>query len=121
MQGLARITACLFVISSLFPLAAGLLTSDPPRWLGVADVVLAALLAGAALTLASRAGTRSEDADLASGYRLVRMVAYGIPWLLALFFLAGSRINWQVMVIGLAWRAFLLVMMAPHLTRRAGS
>jgi len=36
-----------------------------------------------------------------------------------LFFLAGSRVNWQVMVIGLAWRAFLLVMVAPALTRRS--
>ena len=73
----------------------------------------------AALTLASRTGHAMSEADLASGFRLVRSVAYGIPCLLALFFLAGSRVNWQVMVVGLAWRAFLLVMVSPALTRRS--
>jgi hypothetical protein len=118
MRRLRRITAVLFVVSSLFPVVAGLLPADPPRWLGVADVIVAALLAAAALTLAGRTGPMSE-ADLASGFRLVRFVAYGIPCLLVLFFLAGSRVNWQVMVIGLAWRAFLLVMVSPALTRRS--
>ena len=118
MRGLRRITAVLFVVSSLFPVVAGLLPADPPRWLGVADVIVAALLAGAALTLAGRAGHATSDADLASGFRLVRFVAYGIPCLLVLFFLAGARVHWQVMVIGLAWRTFLLVMVSPFLAKR---
>jgi len=119
MRGLRRITAVLFVVSSLFPVVAGLLAANPPRWLGIADVIVAALLAAGALTLAGRAGHITSEADLASGFRLVRFVAYGIPCLLVLFFLAGSRVNWQVMVIGLEWRAFLLVMVAPALTRRS--
>ena len=118
MQRLARLTGWLFVVSSLFPVSAGLLPDDPPRWLGVADVIVAALLAGAALTLAGRAGHATSDADLASGFRLVRFVAYGIPCLLVLFFLAGARVHWQVMVIGLAWRTFLLVMVSPFLAKR---
>jgi hypothetical protein len=118
MPRLARITAWLFAVSSLFPLVAAWLPGRPPRWLGIADVVAAALLAAAALTLASRDGGAVSDADIASGYRLVRVVAYVIPCLLVLFFAAGARVNWQVLVIGLAWRAFLLVMVAPHLARR---
>ena len=117
MRGLRPITAGLFVASSLFPIVSACLPPDQPRWLGVADVTVAALLAAAALTLAGRAGHATSDADLATGSRLVRFVAYGIPCLLVLFFVAGSRVNWQVMVIGLAWRAFLLVMVAPALTR----
>ena len=119
MRGLRPITAGLFVVSSLFPIVAACLPPDPPRWLGVADVTVAALLAAAALTLAGRTGHATSDADLATGFRLVRFVAYGIPCLLVLFFLAGSRVNWQVLVIGLGWRAFLLVMVAPSLARRS--
>ena len=63
MWRLARLTGWLFVVSSLFPVSAGLLPDDPPRWLGVADVIVAALLAGAALTLAGRAGHATSDAD----------------------------------------------------------
>jgi hypothetical protein len=117
MPPLARITACLFVISSLFPVVAGFLPADPPRWLGVADVALAALLAISALMLVSKAGRGGTD--LASGYRLVRLVSYLIPCLLALFFAAGARVKWEVLVIGLCWRAFLLVMVAPYLARRS--
>jgi hypothetical protein len=117
MRGLPRLTGGLFVVSSLFPMAAAWLPAGPPRWLGVADVGVAALLAASALTLASQAGGAMSDADIASGYRLVRVVAYVIPCLLVLFFVAGGRVNWQVLVIGLAWRAFLLVMVAPHLTK----
>ena len=47
------------------------------------------------------------------------MVAYVIPCLLVLFFAVGARVNWQVLVIGLGWRAFLLVMVAPSLARRS--
>lgn len=118
MRGLPRITGGLFVVSSLFPMVVAWLPPGPPRWLGIADVVVAALLAAAALTLAGRDGGAVSDADIASGYRLVRVVAYVIPCLLVLFFAAGARVNWQVLVIGLAWRAFLLVMVAPHLARR---
>ena len=118
MRGLPRLTAGLFVVSSLFPIVAAWLPPGPRRWLGVADVVVAALLAAAALALASRSGGAVSGADVASGYRLVRGVAYVIPCLLVLFFAAGARVNWQLLVIGLAWRAFLLVMVAPHLVKK---
>jgi len=119
MRGLPRLASGLFVVSSLFPVVAAWLPSDPPRWLGVADVVVAGLLAAATLALASPAGGAVSDADVAAGYRLVRVVAYVIPCLLALFFAVGARANWQVLVIGLGWRAFLLVMVAPSLARRS--
>ena len=70
MRGLRRITAVLFVVSSLFPVVAGLLAANPPRWLGIADVIVAALLAAGALTLAGRAGHITSEADLASGFAL---------------------------------------------------
>ena len=113
---LSRVTTALFVISSAFPVVAGLWNvPTPPRWLGVADVTVAAMLAVAALLLVTRAPSQPADRELAAGFRAVRAVAGIIPVLLVLFFLAGNRLNWQVLVIGLAWRAWLFVYVAPHL------
>src|SRR4051812_45668459 len=103
------------MVSSLFPIAAGLLNfSSPPRWLGIADVTFAVMLVGAALLLATRV-PRPTDRDRAVGFGILRAIAGVIPALLLLFFVAGPRVNWQVLVIGLAWRAWLLVYVAPAL------
>lgn len=113
---LARVTASLFVVSALFPIAAGLLNlATPPRWLGMADVAVAAALAVAALLLATRAGPQPTERNLAAGFKISRAVAGVIPALLVLFFVAGHRVNWEVLVVGLAWRAWLLVYVAAHL------
>lgn len=118
---LARLTGTLFVVSSLFPIVAAWLPPDLPRWLGIADVIVAALLAASALALAGRTRAMPTEAALAAGFRVVRSVAYVIPILLAVFFLAESRIRWQVLVIGISWRAFLLVMVSPYLGKTSAS
>ena len=38
-----------------------------------------------------------------------------IPALLIVFFIAGDRIEWRVLVIGLAWRGWLLLYTLPYL------
>jgi hypothetical protein len=38
-----------------------------------------------------------------------------IPMLLVVFFLAGDRINWQVLIIGVACRGWLLLYTLPCL------
>jgi hypothetical protein len=45
-----------------------------------------------------------------------------IPALLAAYFLFGTRVNWTVLVLGLAWRAWLFLYTLPFLTAglRAG-
>ena len=112
---LARVAASLFVVSALFPITAGLLNlATPPRWLGTADVTVAAMLAVVALLLVTR-GPQPSDRDLAAGFRILRAAADAIPVLLVVFFVAGHRVNWEVLVIGLAWRAWLLVYVAAHL------
>jgi hypothetical protein len=47
------------------------------------------------------------------------------PALLIVFFVVGERTDWRVLVIGLAWRGWLLLYTLPYLisatrTRRAG-
>jgi hypothetical protein len=116
---LARVTTALFVVSSAFPVVAGLLNvPTPPRSLGIADVTVAAMLVVAAMVLVTRAPSPPADRELAAAFRAARAVAGIIPVLLVLFFLAGNRVNWQVLVIGLAWRGWLFVYIAPFLVAR---
>jgi hypothetical protein len=110
------VTTALFVLSTVFPVVAAVWNvPTPPRWLGVADVVVAGMLVVAAMALVTRARRSPSDGDMAAGFRASRAVAGAIPVLLALFFIAGDQINWQVLVIGLAWRGFLFVCVAPQL------
>ena len=38
-----------------------------------------------------------------------------MPVLIAAYFVVGSRLNWTVLVIGLAWRIWLLLYSMPYL------
>jgi hypothetical protein len=112
---LVRVTIGLFAVSTAFPVAAGLWHGSAPRWLGLVDVSVAAALVIAVLVLAARTPGQPSDRALAGGFRLSRAAAGVIPLLLALFFVVVDRINWPVLVIGLAWRGFLFVCVAPYL------
>jgi hypothetical protein len=121
---MARICIALFAISTLFPVAAGIyVTDDAPRWLGIADVLVAAILFLSAALLTSRNRNTVTDRDRVAALRASQIVAGILPVLLVLFFLLGDRINWKVLVIGLAWRGWLLLYTLPYLTaalRREG-
>ena len=78
-------------------------------------MTVAGMLAVAAMALVTRAQRSPSDGDMAAGFRSTRAVAGAIPVLLALFFLTGNQVNWQVLAIGLSWRAFLFVCVAPYL------
>src|SRR6476620_8890706 len=94
---LGRLCAALFVISAMFPVAASFYPADAPRWIGIADVGLAALLLTAAISLAMQMQERINDDDRLEAFRISQAVMSVIPILLALFFIAGSRIKWDVL------------------------
>ena len=112
---LGRLCIGLFLASGCFPVAASISTADAPRWLGFADVGIAGLLLSTAMMLAMRSRKRLSDRDRLSAFRISQTVIYVIPVLLFLFFIAAPRINWDVLVIGLAWRGWLLLYSLPHL------
>ncbi len=117
---LARACLILFAASTAFPLAAGFLNSDRPvKWLGIADVLVAAVLVGVAITVATRFQRSIRDEDRVVAFRISQSVSLAIPVFLVCFFLAGSRVNWQVMVIGLAWRAWLFLHVLPSVVAAA--
>ena len=107
-------SAGLFILSSLFPIAASLLRERRvPRWLGVADVGVAAILIVLALAIVARKPNRFAESVVAAGFRAYRGLANVLLVLLVLFFLVGDRVDWNILLPGLAWRAWLLVLALP--------
>jgi hypothetical protein len=106
----------LFAVSTTFPIVASVVrVARVPTWIGVVDVVVAALLLAAALTLAAR-GRPSDDMRTATtSLGLYRMTSHLTLALLALFFAVGARIDWTVLLVGLAWRFWLLWYVLPSL------
>lgn len=107
---LAVATAIVFVISSIFPVAAGL-SGNPesfPRLWGILDVVIAFILAAFAIVIAARF-ERGVTAEIKlAAYRTYRVLINAILVLLVVFLLGGDRVRWTIFLPGLAWRGWLL-------------
>jgi len=117
----ARACLPLFLVSAAFPVAASLL-DRPSRWLGLLDVAVAALFVCVALTLGIRYRERIETVDRAAAVEASQLILAVVPLLLALFFIVGDRLNWNALVIGLAWRVWLLLYVLPaFMAARRGS
>ncbi|MDP9322267.1 MAG: hypothetical protein M3P13_01425 [Acidobacteriota bacterium] len=115
-RSLGRLCFLLFAVSTAFLVVAGVRnTETPSRWLGLADVGVAALLVTVAFTVASRARSKVSDTDRLIAFRVSQALLSVIPVLLIAFFIAGDRINWQVLIVGLAWRGWLLLSTLPYL------
>jgi len=112
---LAIVTALVFIISSAFPIVAGLSrnTESFPKWWGVLDVGIAFVLASLAITtLALAQHNVTKQAEVAS-YRAYRILTHGIFAMLLVFFLFGDRIIWTNCLTGFAWRSWLLLYSLP--------
>jgi lysylphosphatidylglycerol synthetase-like protein (DUF2156 family) len=111
---LRRVTAALFAVSTTFPIAASLLpTQATPLWLGIADVAVAAALMAAGFVVVARAPKTFDPPTTAAAFRVLRAGSALFLLLLVLFFLAGDAVRWQVLLPGLAWRAWLFVLVLP--------
>src|SRR4030095_2365218 len=116
LQGLARVCVALCALSTAFPVVASLIVDDrTPRWLGVADVIVAAAFCGTAIFLAMRVRNAVADRHRLWGLRLGQLVLGVIPVLLFAYLVIGGHLNWTVLIIGLAWRAWLLLYTLPFL------
>jgi hypothetical protein len=111
-----RACAALFALSTLFPVAASLRVGQPPlRWLGIADVSVAALLVVLVMVVYARTRAAVRDRHRLAAHRVGQTVLGVVPVLLALFLVAGQRVDWTVLVIGLAWRGWLLLYSLPFI------
>jgi hypothetical protein len=112
---LAIVTAGTFLISSIFPVIAGLSnnTASFPKWWGVVDVLLAFFLAILVMVILAFAGHNVDQQATAASYRTYRILIHGILVMIIIFFLFGDRIVWINCLTGLAWRAWLLLYCLP--------
>jgi len=104
-----------FVISSIFPVVAGLskTTQAFPRLWGILDVAIAFLLAALAMvTLALFERAVNEEIKQVV-YRTYRVLIHAILAACVVFQLAGDRITWINCLPGFAWRAWLLLYVLP--------
>jgi hypothetical protein len=117
MRSLAMIVCSLFVLSTVFPIVASVAPFDrAPQWLGVADVSVAVTLVASVFVLIGRHGavTGPRTAEMSvRGYRRASHLALA---LLVMFFVVPSgRIDWTILLVGLAWRFWLLSCVLPVL------
>ena len=67
-----------------------------------------------------RARTFVTDRHRVAAFHTSQVVFATVPLLLAVFFIVGERVDWDVLVIGLAWRGWLLLYTLPFLIAAAG-
>jgi hypothetical protein len=104
----------LFCISTLFPIIASIIPADQlPGWIGIADVVLAFVVVMLGLAILSIAGNKVQNLDVQASYQVYRALGTVPLILLVIFFIAGDRLSWNVLLPGLAWRTWLLVYTLP--------
>ena len=106
--------AALFIVSSAFPMVASVRGPDlAPAWVGVFDVVLAFALVVVGMVIVSRKPRDFAPHIVETGFRAYRTLADVLLLLLVLFFVIGGAIQWSILLPGLAWRAWLLVLVLP--------
>ena len=112
---LAVTTAIAFVVSLVFPTAAGLSqdVSALPAWWGIADVVFAFILAALAITVAARFDRRKTPEIERASYKVYRIVVNLILVLLVIFLIGGDRLRWTIFLPGIAWRGWLFLYAYP--------
>ena len=112
---MALAVALIFVVSSAFPVVAGLSrdTSSLSPWFGRIDVGVALVLTVLAFVMVGRAEGKITAQATQSSYRADRALLHGILALVVVFFLFGDRIAWINCLTGFAWRAWLLLYCLP--------
>ncbi len=121
LRPLASLTAALFVVSTAFPVAAGLVHSPNPHPLvGYLDVALAAVLFGLVLLLDGAPRGDCPPAVILASYHGYRLLSTLALVLVAAFFVAGDRVALDILLPGLAWRTWLFVYGLPALVSALG-
>ena len=77
------------------------------------DVILAFTLVLMTMVLYARAQKRVSREEEAAAYRAYRVLTHVIIVLLVIFLVFGDRIAWSIGLVGIAWRAWLMLYTLP--------
>jgi len=114
-RAIALTAAILFVLSWIFPVAAGLVR-DPtslPEWWGTVDLALAFLVAVGAFAI-QVLGHRNVDKQAEqTTYDIYRTSLHAILAVGLVVILAGDRIKWANCATGFLWRTWLFLYILP--------
>ena len=103
-----------FAVSTAFPVIAALLEPGLiPQVMGLLDVAIAGIAVVLGFALDGRVRADVTEADRAAAYRVLRRGGVVVLVLLGVFFLVPNLFAWDVLVIGLAWRAWLIIWVLP--------
>jgi ABC-type xylose transport system permease subunit len=104
----------IFTLSSAFPIIASVVPVGRfPKWMGWLDVLLASALIVCAAIVDRRARSHLSQEVRQTTYRAYRVLINVPIALLCGFFMFGDRITWPVLLVGLAWRFWLLCYVLP--------
>jgi len=114
-RSLAIATAVMFCVSTAFPVIAAIFpdVAALSSTVGVLDGILAFALVILAMVLHVRTQGKVTKEAHDAAYRDYRVLIHAILVLLVVFFLFGDRIAWNIGLVGLAWRAWLLLYTLP--------
>jgi hypothetical protein len=101
------------ILSLAFPLVAGTVPGQLPTWVGVLDVAVALALLATAGGITVVAREQIDGPVRETSYRFYRALATAPLILIVAFWLLGDHIKWDVLLIGLGWRTWLLVYCFP--------
>jgi len=112
---LALAAAVVFIVSSAFPVIAGLARDMRTfsKWWGILDVSIAFVLVILAFAIMALATPSVSKETEEMSYRIYRVLIHGIFVMLLVFFLFGNHITWINCITGFAWRAWLLLYGLP--------
>jgi hypothetical protein len=96
------------------PVTASLVGQPVPRWAGVIDVALAALLALLSIALTRRVPAAFDDHTVRRAFDMYRAASHVPLAMVVLFLMIGDRIDWRVLLVGLGWRAWLFMWTLPY-------
>lgn len=111
---LVRLAAALFGVSTLFPVVAAVAPEGwLPSWVGTVDVALAVALIILMLVLLSWAGQNIHSRVKQFSFEVYRVVASLLIVGLVAYFIFGDHIHWSILLVGVAWRAWVFVFSLP--------
>lgn len=101
-------------VSTAFPIIASLLSADQlPSIVGLVDVALGGVFVLLAFWVDARARPLVTEAHRLKAFRIVRTGSAALLVLLAMYFVSPASVSWTVLLVGLAWRAWLGIWVLP--------